>query len=344
MGDARFEQRKADHIRIALGAKAQAVGLSGLEQIRLRHEALPELDFDQIDTQVLLFSRTTTSPLFVSSMTAGHSGSVSLNLVMAKVCEKRNWVMGVGSQRRQLFDASAASEWKEIRKQCRRVRLFGNIGLSQVIRVGTDVVRALVDSLEGEAMIVHLNALQECLQPEGTPMFAGGLKAIEKLCREIGVPVVIKETGCGMSGETLLRLKNLGIAAVDVGGLGGTHWGRVEGERSDEGSLLRNAADTFADWGVSTVDSLLHAKSVQPDYAVWASGGVRSGLDAAKLIAMGAQMVGLAQPIIAAALKGEESLDQRMAQIEFELKTSMFCTGSKTIGELQEKDLWHRQT
>lgn len=251
--------------------------------------------------------------------------------------------MGVGSQRKQLTEESAASEWKEIRKQCSRVRFFGNIGVSQLASIGVDSVRRLADSLDAEAMIVHTNPLQEVLQPEGTPQFRGGLKALEKLCRDLGRPVIVKETGCGFSEPTLRRLMGLGVAAVDVSGIGGTHWGRVEGGRSQPGSMLHQAAQTFADWGESTVDSLVAAVELKADYSVWASGGVRTGLDAAKLIAMGAEMVGFAKPIIEAALKGEEFLDKQMATFEYELKVAMFCTGSSTVAQLRNKNVWEVQ-
>lgn len=337
-----FESRKVDHIRLALDHSTQTDGSSGLDSIRLIHEAFPELDLNQVDSSVSLFGKSLASPMFVSSMTAGHEGSLDLNLVMARVCEKRNWAMGVGSQRKQLSEPSAEQEWAEIRKKCPKVRFFGNIGLSQLIREETTSIRRLLDSLQAEAMIVHTNPLQECLQPEGTPQFSGGLKRLERLCKELGAPVIVKETGCGFSSSTLKRLQNLGVAAVDVSGLGGTHWGRVEGGRSKPGTVLNQAASTFRDWGVGTVESLKCAVQLKPDYAIWASGGVRSGLDAAKLVAMGAEMVGFAKPIIEAALSGEEVLDTRMKTLEYEFRTAMFCTGSKTVKDLRETGVWEQ--
>lgn len=333
-----FESRKADHIRLALSEVTQATGGSGLDSVHLNHEAMPDLDFDEVSTEVSLFSKKTASPMFVSSMTAGHSGSVDLNLVMARVCEKRGWPMGVGSQRRQLTDRTVDAEWSKIRKACPRVRLFGNIGLAQVIESPVADVRRLADTLEAEAMIVHLNPLQECMQPEGTPSFKGGLQALSKLVRELGLPVIVKETGCGISGATLKRLSGIGVHAVDVSGFGGTHWGRVEGGRSAPGEMRARAARTFADWGISTVDSLLAGVAIETDYELWASGGVRSGLDAAKLIALGARHVGFAKPVIEAALEGESVLDERLALFEFELKTALFCTGSRTIEDLGNRE------
>ncbi|RYZ69209.1 MAG: type 2 isopentenyl-diphosphate Delta-isomerase [Proteobacteria bacterium] len=336
-----FESRKADHIRLALSNDTQALGGSGLQSVRLRHEALPDINFDEVSLEVSLLGKAVATPMFVSSMTAGHAGSGDLNLRMARVCEKRNWPMGVGSQRRQLTDENADLEWKKIRQTCQGVRFLGNIGLAQVISTPVDAIRRLCDTLEAEAMFVHLNPLQECMQPEGTPQFKGGLKALETLTRELGLPVIVKETGSGFSGATLNRLRGIGLFAVDVSGLGGTHWGRVEGGRST--GLRSEAADTFRDWGIGTVESLLAAvaaKQSGADYEVWASGGVRSGLDVAKLVALGAKHVGLAQPVIAKAIESEEALDKKMELLEFELRTALFCTGAKDIETFRNLRVW----
>lgn len=362
-----FENRKSDHIRLALHESMQASGGSGFDQVCLEHEALPDLDFNDISISPSVFGTEFAtkndakngakndakngakigadlkSPLFISSMTAGHAGSRNLNLVMARVAEKRGWAMGVGSQRRQLSELDADEEWREIRKQCPKTKFFGNIGLAQLIHAEISQVRRLVDSLSAHAMIVHLNPLQECMQPEGTPQFKGGLSAIERLVKELGVPVIVKETGCGFSERTLNRLNGIGLYAVDISGFGGTHWGRIEGGRAQLDATRSRAAESFRNWGISTVESLRTALSISSDYQVWASGGVRSGLDAAKAIAMGASLVGIAQPIIAAALQGEAALDARMELFEYELKTAMFCTGSGNLKELQERKTWEAE-
>lgn len=335
-----FESRKRDHIRLSLSEKNQAIGESGLDRILLVHEALPDLDFEQISLKQNSLKSKCPTPFLVSSMTAGHARSSDLNVLLARACEQRGWRMGVGSQRRELGDQEAAREWRELRKQAPKVEMLGNLGLAQVIKSKTSAVQKLVDSLEATAMIVHLNALQECLQPEGTPEFRGGLKAIERLCRDLDVPVIVKETGCGFSLKTLKRLRNTGVAAVDVSGLGGTHWGRIEGDRNNENDIRFEAAKSLASWGISTVDSVADAVSLKPDYEVWASGGVRSGLDAAKLLAMGASLVGFAMPVLEAALAGESALLHKMAVFEYELKTVLFCTGSKSIAEMQDKKVW----
>ncbi len=338
---AQFESRKVDHIRLALDVKNQASGQAGFERVELLHEAFPELDFSQVSLMHRIFKgELEAKPLLVSSMTAGHHQAVDLNGRLAEACQRHGWLMGVGSQRRELRDSSARQEWKEVRRRAPRVKLLGNLGLSQLIRTSTEDVRRLADSLEASAMIIHSNPLQECLQPEGTPDFAGGLKALEKLVKELGLPVIVKETGCGFSAQSLSRLKGLGVMAVDISGFGGTHWGRIEGGRSQPGELHHEAAKSFANWGIGTVDGLSEAVQMSPDYEIWASGGVRSGRDVAILLAMGAQVVGLAQPILKSALEGEKELDFLMSLIEYELKVALFCTGSRSVEQLQEKKVW----
>lgn len=335
-----FENRKRDHIQLSLSAKNQAVGEGGFERIELVHEALPDLDFDDISVESHSLEIKTRTPFLISSMTAGHEASKGLNALLARAAQTMGWRMGVGSQRRELGDKTAALEWKQIRKTAPKVALFGNLGLAQLIRSKVSDVERLVDHLEAAAMIIHLNALQECIQPEGTPQFKGGLKALSHLAKKLSVPVIVKETGCGLSRSTLKRLDGIGLGAVDISGLGGTHWGRIEGDRVSEGDFRKEAADTFAHWGVPTVDSLASALEQKHDYEVWASGGVRTGLDAAKLLAMGAETVGLAMPILQAALSGEEELLKRMKTVEYELKTALFCTGAGNLKDLQRKKVW----
>ncbi len=333
-----FEERKQDHIRLALNPENEAAGSSGLDRISLRHEALPELDFSEIDISTQAFGKVCPTPFFICSMTAGHSSAQSINLVLAQASAQQGWLMGVGSQRRQLFDASAKKEWLSIRKEVPDARLIGNIGLSQLIQTPMDDIERMLEPLAAEALFIHTNPVQECLQPEGTPYFKGGLQAIENICQKLCIPVIFKETGCGFSKQTLSKLLNCGLYAVDLSGLGGTHWGRIEGKRSI--TMHAQAAQTFRNWGISTVSSLLHGQSLSPDYELWASGGVRSGLDAAKLLAIGAKHVGFAKPILEAALAGYDTLSQYMQRVEFELKMSLFCTGSCHIEALRENDVW----
>ncbi len=337
-----FEGRKRDHIALALKDETEAYGHSGLEQIELAHEALPNLNFSEINIHSQSLQQSIETPFIVSSMTAGHVDSIDLNVRLARACSDRGWWMGVGSQRRELADKTARDEWRKVRAAVPNVQLMGNLGIAQLIVSEIDQVRALVDALEARAMIVHLNALQECFQPEGTPEFRGGLEKISALVKALPTTaIIVKETGCGFSGETLRRLNETGIAAVDVSGFGGTHWGRIEGLRAKGVDKVREqAAEAFADWGVSTLDSVLAAAEIKPSYEVWASGGVRNGLDAAKLLALGARRVGFAKPILQAALAGDEALNLKLETIEFELKTALFCTGCVNIDDLRNRKVW----
>lgn len=340
-----FEDRKRSHIELALHSRNQAIGLTGFDRIQLLHEALPELNLEDVDISTEVLGRKMATPFLISSMTAGHVDGRKLNLLFARQAAERGWLFGVGSQRRELSDEDLASEWRSIRKEVPNLVALSNIGLSQLIQTPVDRIKDLALGLEASAMIVHLNALQEALQPEGTPSFSQGLQAIANLVQELGLPVIVKETGCGFSADTLRRLSETGVYAVDVSGLGGTHWGRIEGDRArskdDRSAKVRaRAAGAFADWGMGTVESTLAAVELNPRYRVWASGGVRSGVDAAKLFALGAQIVGIAKPLLAAAMQDEDELSLVMETLEFELRTSFFCTGAGNLRVFQGKKVW----
>jgi isopentenyl-diphosphate Delta-isomerase len=335
-----FEDRKRDHIAISLSPQSQASESAGLERVALIHEAIPEINFSDISLKTKTLGMEVSSPIFVSSMTLGHKSAYKINEVIASVCQFRNILMGVGSQRRQLEDPKAIGECITLRKRFPKLKVMGNLGLSQLIQISVDDVKELVDSLEAQAMIIHTNPLQECIQPEGTPQFKGGLQALENLCEELSVPVILKETGCGFSRRTLEKLKDIGLAAIDVSGKGGTHWGRVEAQRLAPDDVRVSAGASFADWGIATVDSLVAAREIEWPKELWASGGVKNGLDVAKLVALGADQVGLAKPILEAALKGESALQSLFESLEYELKTALFCTGTASISEFQRAGVW----
>ena len=335
-----FEQRKKDHIKLALEEGQQTAHLRDFDRLELLHDALPEMDFDEVSLEVKSLGRKCPSPFFVSSMTAGHKEGEVINQRLAQACEEMGWRLGVGSQRRELSDKDARKEWKKIRKLSPRTRFMGNVGLSQLIESKKTDIQGLIDNLEPEAFIVHLNPLQECLQGEGTPHFRGGVEAIQRLCEDIELPVIVKETGCGFSNNSIKKLKKTKIAALDVAGLGGTHWGRVEAARLDHEDFRARSGQVFGDWGQGSLESLLAAQEEGLSCELWGSGGVRSGLDAAKLIALGAVQVGVAMPIMKAAQKGVDPIVQLMKSFEFELKTSLFCTGQKTMTELRQAKVW----
>jgi isopentenyl-diphosphate delta-isomerase len=296
-----FENRKQDHIRISLREESQSYASTDWERVVLQPEALPDLDLSEVSIGVQSLGRSWCSPFFVSSMTAGHAGSLNINSILAEACALRGWMLGVGSQRRELEDLNAAQEWRHLRQRHPSVLLASNIGISQLIHTPTDMIQRLVENTGAIALFVHTNPLQECLQPEGTPQFRGGLRALEKIVKVLSVPVIVKEVGSGMSIKTVARLSDTGVAAVDVSGRGGTHWGRVEGMRAEAKSPQALAAEVFQDWGLSTprvLKNLAEAEGSKNGIEIWASGGIRNGLQAAKCLAMGAKRVGLAKPFL----------------------------------------------
>ncbi len=336
-----FESRKKDHIRCSLQEESQSLAMNDWERISLVPEALPELDFEEVTLSIESLGRQWSSPFFVSSMTAGHSESLNINSTLAGACEETGWLLGVGSQRRELEDLEAHQEWVKIRKKYPKVNLASNIGLSQLITTPIDRIRKLIEVTNSIGLFVHLNPLQECLQMEGTPQFKGGLKALETLVRNLEVPVIVKEVGVGISVATVKRLNDVGVAAVDVSGRGGTHWGRVEGLRAPIDSPQAMAAQTFKDWGLSTPKALYGLQELPKlELEVWASGGVRDGLQGAKCLALGARRVGLARPILAKAMVGAKSVVDSMRHFEYELKISLFCLGMKNISEMKQRKVW----
>ena len=331
-----YSQRKKDHIALALKEK-NFQGENGLSKIRLIHEALPEINWSEVNLSTEILGRKTLTPFFVSSMTGGFSSALKINSMLAKACVRRGWMMGVGSQRKGVEDPQALEEWLEIKNKFPKTLFLGNLGLSQLIHTPLEKVETLVRSLGAIAMVIHANALQESLQPEGTPEFKGGIRALKELSKHLSVPVILKETGCGFSYKTLKNLCGWGLKAVDVSGYGGTHWGRIEGDRISSEDVRKQASLTYSNWGNSTLDSLLAARQLKErDFEVWASGGIKTGLDAAKCLALGAVAVGFAHIILKQAQKGEKALEDQMFLLEHELKIALLCTGSRNVSQLKQ--------
>lgn len=333
------DKRQRDPLRLALAPAHEARGLSGLDGVHLLHDALPELDLEDVSLEARLFGQPARTPFYVTGLTTGRADAATLNRRLARACTRRGWAMGVGLQRRPLSGpdelGATVDAWQRLRDAAPGLELIVNLGLGQVVATPLPLLRRVLQSLPARALAVHLNPLQECLQPGGAPQFRGGLAALREACAGLGLPVVLKESGCGFSPRTLAKLPGIGLGALDVCGLGGTHWGRIEGARAEEGSLPALVAGTFADWGESTVDSVRAAARLLPDVELWASGGVRSGLDAAKLIALGAGRVGYAKPALQAALWGDAALDDWMARQEQELRIALFCSGAASPAELR---------
>lgn len=331
-----FEQRKRDHIELALMPANQSSEWNPFDSCTLIHDALPDVNFEDVSIASTRFGQPIATPFLISSMTAGHDQALDINRRLIEACSEKHWAMGVGSQRRELTDPLAAFEWQPLRRDFPNAVLFGNLGIAQIINTPLASIQRVIEALNAQALIIHCNPLQESIQPEGTPQFKGCWQAIETLVKSLDIPVIIKETGCGFSQKTLRRLNETGVTAVDVSGLGGTHWGRIEGHRARQDAIRQRTAETFKHWGIDTLSSVRHAKAINPAFEIWGSGGVRNGLDAAKLIALGATTVGFAKPMLEAALQSSEAVIDLMNTIEYELKTALFCTGSRQLADLKE--------
>lgn len=335
-----FTQRKKDHIKLALDERTQGLVDSGFSKIHLLHKALPEINFSEVSLKTQLLGQEFLSPHFVSSMTAGHEDAININLRLAKAAAKQNWLMAVGSQRRELTDPLAANEWTLVRAQVPDVKLVSNIGICELIHQPLDKVLKIIESIGAIGIFVHLNPLQEAFQKEGVAHFSGGLKAIEKLVKKSSVPVLIKEVGFGISAELMSQLFEVGVHSVDVAGHGGTHWAQIEALRHNENEIQNAASPAFDDWGSSTIECLMNAQEMVLFNQIWASGGVRNGVDSAKCLALGARAVGVAQPLMKAAVNDEEQVLQVMKRFDFELKVAMFCTGVKNIADFLHQKVW----
>ena len=335
-----FEQRKKDHIRLSLSDQSQSLDDSQFSKIHLIHNALPEMNITDVHLTTELLGHPFSSPHFISSMTAGHGDSTNINLRLALAAQEKNWLMAVGSQRRELTEPEARNEWKEIRKSAAKTQFVSNIGIVELIQSKVDDIVRLTENLNAIGIYVHVNPLQEAFQKNATADFSHGLKAIETLVKKIKIPVLVKEVGFGISSVLIKKLIDVGVHAVDVAGTGGTHWGWIEAHRQSEVSVERISIDAFKDWGQSTVDCLMHASEYVLFHPIWASGGIRSGVDSAKCLALGARAVGIAQPLMKAAVVDQASVEQVMNVFDFQLKVAMFCSGIKRPADYLHQKVW----
>ncbi|HET8998478.1 MAG TPA: type 2 isopentenyl-diphosphate Delta-isomerase [bacterium] len=327
--------RKADHVRINLEEDVAAKGIaSGFDDYEFLHCALPELNLDRVDSSTELFGRRLSAPLLISCMVGGTDEAASINRVLAQVAQRLGVAMGLGSGRILLEDPDVLRTF-DVRRVAPDVLLFANLGAVQLNKgYGVDHCRRLVDALGADALVLHLNALQEAVQPEGDTCFAGLLGKIGELCRRLEVPVVAKEVGWGIAPDAVRLLLDAGVAAVDVAGAGGTSWSEVERRRITEPWRARVAA-AFAGWGIPTAECLRQARQAAPEASLFASGGIRNGIDIAKAVALGADLVGIAGPFLRTAAEGEEAaLDLGRELIET-LRIAMFSLGARTLADLR---------
>ena len=335
--------RKSDHLLINLNEEVQSSLSTGLERYHFIHNAIPEIDLSEIDLQTTFMAKRLNAPLLISSMTGGTKQADKINVSLAEAAQDKGIAMGVGSQR-AVIEEPALAAGMNLRQYAPDILLFANLGAVQLnYGYGIPECERAVEMLEADALILHLNPLQEALQPEGDTCFAGLLEKISEICLKLPVPVIVKEVGWGLSREAAVRLVETGVAAIDVAGAGGTSWSQVEMHRakSPERAAI---ADAFIDWGIPTADALIEVRKALPDIPLIASGGLRSGIDVAKCLALGADLGGMAGPLLKAAFQSTEAVIALIEQIAAQLQLSMFATGAHEIPALRSARLWKEPT
>jgi len=330
-----IDRRKADHIKINLEQDVRSGLTNGLDRYFFVHEALPELDLEAVDTTINLFGKKLNAPILISSMTGGTEESITINQRLAEAAQLIGVAMGVGSQRAAIENPDLARTFSVVRKVAPDILLFANLGAVQLnYGFSIDHCRRAMDMIEADALILHLNPLQEAVQAGGDTNFAGLAKKIEKVCNKIKEPVIIKEVGWGISEKTAKILNNCGVAAIDAAGAGGTSWSQVEMHRAPD-EFTRQLAATFVAWGIPTAESILNVKRAAPDLTVFASGGLKDGLDISKCIALGALLGGMAGQFLKAATESAEKTVELMKMTHRQIQVTMFVAGVSEIGKLQ---------
>jgi isopentenyl-diphosphate delta-isomerase len=332
-------RRKRDHLRICREEDVQARGVTtGLERYRLRNCALPELCLDQIDLRTHFLRKELRAPLLISAITGGTAPARQINMNLAAAAQALGLAMGVGSQRTAIEHPRQAPTY-QVRAVAPDILLFANLGAVQLnYGYGLTECRRAVEMIGADALVLHLNPLQEALQPHGNTDFAHLLEKIAAVCGDLGVPVVIKEVGCGISEAVAQQLAAAGVAAIDVSGAGGTSWSEVEKHRA-ESDFQRRVAAGFAHWGIPTAEAILQAQCGAPNLPLIASGGISSGPDAAVALALGADLVGLARPLLEPATRSSEAVAVELQVLIEGLRIAMFAAGIPDIPSFKEAPL-----
>jgi isopentenyl-diphosphate Delta-isomerase len=337
------QQRKKEHLELCLDTTSVSGRFgTGLDRYSFVHNALPELDIDEIDVTMSFLGKQLQAPILISSMTGGFALARQVNRNLAAAAQHLGLAMGVGSQRVAIEAPSVADSF-EVRDVAPDILLLSNLGAVQLNYGYTvDHCRRAVEMIGADGLILHLNVLQEAVQPEGNRNFKGLNEKIADVCGQLEVPVVVKEVGSGISAEVAMRLKRAGVKAIDVAGRGGTSWYAVEAQRAAKRG--KPAETTFADWGIPTEEALIAVRQAVPDLQIVASGGIRTGLDIAKCLALGADLGGFGQPLLAAALESPEKVVEFIRGIIHEIKITMLCVGAKNLDALKKTPLVRRST
>mgnify|MGYP005833985773 CR=1 FL=1 len=333
-------QRKLEHLRACLEEDVSFKAVTtGLERFRLIHQALPELSLEEIDLSCEFLGRRLKAPLLISAMTGGTPSAEMVNRNLAAAAQERGIAMSVGSQRAALNHKELAATYR-VRDVAPDILLFANLGAVQLnYEYGLAECRQAVDMIGADALVLHLNPLQECLQFDGNTNFRGLLSKIRAICSELSCPVVVKEVGWGLSAKAARMLVDAGVGALDVAGAGGTCWATVERHRATQENW-RRIAENFSEWGISTADSIRWVKKAAPQIPLIASGGVRTGIDVVKAICLGAKVAGMALPFLKPATISSEQVLDRLDEILQEIRIAMFCSGAQTVQQLDESYLY----
>ncbi len=334
-----FSKRKEGHIEAVLSGEVNAKSVdAGFDRVRFAHCALPELDLQDIDLSLEFLGKTLRRPFLISSMTGGHPNAAGINAVLAEAAQILGIALGVGSQRVALSGGGFQGTDRSLRRIAPDVALYGNVGAAQLREYGPEHMQRAVDMIGADALIIHLNPLQEALQANGDTRWSGLLSRLERVCLQLPVPVIVKEVGFGISAAVATRLVACGVSAIDVAGAGGTSWSAVEGWLAND-SGRAELAEMYRDWGIPTATALRQIRAVLPDLPLIGSGGIRHGLDAAKALRLGAHVVGQAGPLLRAAIAGIEPLLAHFATLEQGLRLACFATGSGTLAALRDATL-----
>ena len=336
--DTEIKDRKLDHIRINLEKDVRSALTTGLENYHFTHEALPELDLERVDTSLSLFGKKLAAPILISSMTGGSDEAETINLRLAEAAQTVGVAMGIGSQRVAIEHPEQAATF-QVRRVAPDILLFANLGAVQLNHgYGIDQCRQAVEMIQADALILHLNPLQEDVQKGGDTNFAGLAMKIEEVCKKIEVPVIAKEVGWGISERTAKLLANCGVSAIDIAGAGGTSWSQVEMHRASD-EFTRELAATFVGWGIPTAESILNVKKAAPDMSIFASGGIKDGLDIAKCIALGATLGGMAGNFLKAAAISTDKAVETMRLTKTQIEVTMFAAGVAKMEGLKVEKL-----